>query len=484
MGLFEKIFGPRAKDPQGQQWVTLNNFDTASWSRWSGDAFESDLVRASVDARARHIGKLSVVLSGSAQTSLQNNLMKRPNSWTGWYQFLYRLSVVLDMQCTAFIVPVYNDTYDVIGISMAVPADFELVDVMGTPWLRMRFSNGQTAADELKNIGIMTKYQYLSDYFGTGNTALQPTLELIDIQRQVIQESAKDTSSYRFMATLSNFTKPEDLEKERERFTEKNLKSGRGLLLFPNTYKDIKELDRRQYTVDADQQHAIESRVFNYFGVNEKILSNSATADDLDAFYEGAIEPFAVQLADVLTGMLFSSREQAAGNRVQFSSDRLAYMSTQNKIALIQQMSDRGELTQNEARRILNLPDLPTGNSTIIRGEYYVQSYDDDGNVIPMDGEDDEDYVDDGEDIDAVPDDDADNSDDMGEEEGVEGDTGVSDSPDDSEDFVDDDDLDDLNDQMKEELDALLDQMREMLSRADDGEYDDEEEPDDDSGAA
>ena len=55
MGLFEKIFGPRGKDTSGQRWVTLNNFSGVSWQVWSGDAFESDLVRASVDARARHI---------------------------------------------------------------------------------------------------------------------------------------------------------------------------------------------------------------------------------------------------------------------------------------------------------------------------------------------------------------------------------------------------------------------------------------------
>lgn len=381
MGLLEKIFGPRGKDVQGQQWITLNSYTNASWRAWSHDAFESDLVRAATDARARHISKLSVILNGSGKPALQRTLSVRPNSWQTWSQFLYRLSVVLDLQCTAFIVPVYSATYDILGISLAVPTDFELVDVNGEPWLRMRFSNGTVASDQLSNVGIMTRFQYLSDYFGTGNDALDATLELIDIQRQGIKAAAENSATYRFMATLGNFAMPEDMAKERERFTEYNLKreAGGGLLLFPNTYKDVKELTQKQYSIDAEQQKAIESRVFNYFGVNEKILNNSATADDLDAFYEGAVEPFAVQLADVLTNMLFTAREQVAGNRIQLSADRLAYMSTQNKISLIQQMSDRGELTMNEARRILNLPDLPDGDRTIIRGEYRIQG-DDNGN--------------------------------------------------------------------------------------------------------
>ncbi len=461
MGLFEKIFGPRGRDKTGNLWFSLNNYESVAWRSWSGEAFESDLVRAAADARARHISKLSVVLTGGGNPPMQRRLAMRPNSWQTWSQFLYRLSVIVDMQCTAFIVPVYTPTYDIIGISLVVPSDFELVDVNGVPWLRMRFSNGNVASDELSRIGIMTKFQYLSDYFGTGNGALDSTLELIDIQRQGIKGAAKNSSIYRFMATLSNFSKPEDLAKERERFTENNLRTdtGGGLLLFPSTYKDIKELDRKQYSVDADQQKVIESRVFNYFGVNEKILNNSATADDLDAFYEGAIEPFAIQLADVLTFMLFSDREQAAGNRVQFSADRLAYMSMQSKINLVMQMSDRGELLQNEARRILNLPDLPGGNKTIIRGEYYYQEYDEDGKLI--DDEDDGYEDDDAEDF-------AEEDEGFDEEETEE---------DDDLDAEEDDEAAELMDEMQEQLEELIDNMKEIIDKAENGEL---EEPEDD----
>lgn len=474
MGLFNWIFGNRIKDTTGaERWVTLNNYSTSSFRSWSGDAFESDLVRASVDARARHISKLSVVLTGSAKESLQKRLQMRPNSWQTWSQFLYRVSAVLDLQCTAFIVPVYSKTYDILGITVVIPQDFELVEFNGVPWLRMRFNNGDVASDELSNVGIMTKYQYLSDYFGTGNSALNDTLELINIQRQGISEAAKNSATYRFMASMTNFTKPEDLAKERERFTDHNLKTaaGGGLLLFPNTYKDIKELDNKKYSVDADEQKAIESRVFNYFGVNEKILSNSATADDLDAFYEGAIEPFAIQLADVLTNMLFSQREQTSGNRVQFSADRLAYMSTQNKIQLIQMASDRGELMQNEARRILNLPDLPDGNRTIIRGEYYVQQYGDDGQILTIEDETEDDIVD--EPIDDQFTDDEEPIDD----EDLTGDNEFGDTEDIAE--ISEEDEDSFDD-LQEQLDMMVDDLREYIDRANDGEFDEEDAEDED----
>ena len=125
MGLFEKIFGPRGRDKNGDRWVSLNNYESVAWRSWSGEAFESDLVRASADARARHISKLSVFLTGNGNPTLQRRLTMRPNSWQTWSQFLYRLSVIVDMQCTAFIVPVYTPTFDVVGISIVVPSKWK-----------------------------------------------------------------------------------------------------------------------------------------------------------------------------------------------------------------------------------------------------------------------------------------------------------------------------------------------------------------------
>lgn len=384
MSLFDKIFTRHPKSEDGQTWLTLNGYDTAAFHKWSGNAFESDIVRASVDARARHISKLMISINGNGKPTLSKKLLQRPNAWQTWSQFLYRLSVVLDLNCTAFIAPVYSQTFDIEGLCVVIPQEYELVNVGGEAWIRLRFANGNIASDKLTNFGIMTKYQYMSDYFGTGNSALDATLELIDIQRQGIQAAAENSATYRFMATLGNFAKPEDLAKERERFTKENLKSdvGGGLLLFPSTYKDVKEITNKQYSVNADEQKAIQDRVFNYFGVNDKILNNSAKADDLDAFYEGAIEPFAVQLADVVTGMIYTPNEQTYGDRVEFSTDRLSYMTTQAKIQLIRDMSDRGELTKNEGRKLLGLPPLADGDATILRGEYYTTQYDKDGNVV------------------------------------------------------------------------------------------------------
>ena len=125
--------------------------------------------------------------------------------------------------------------------------------------------------------------------------------------------------------------------------------------------------------VDAEQMAVIKSNVFEYFGVNEDILQNKFDSETWAAFYEGCVEPYAVQFSEVMTRMLFTFREQTEGNLVMATSNRLQYMSNADKLAVSAQMADRGLLTRNEIREIWNLPPLPEpyGSQLPIRGEYY-----------------------------------------------------------------------------------------------------------------
>ena len=225
----------------------------------------------------------------------------------------------------------------------------------------------------------MTKFQYSDDFFGESNAALTPTMELIDIQNQGIQEAVKNSATFRFMARVSNFTKSEDLTKERERFTNENLKkeSG-GVLLFPNTYSDIKQIQSSPFVIDAQQMAAIKTNVFNYYGVNDDILQNKAYGDAWSAFYEGGIEPFAIQFSDVTTKMLFSEKERAAKSFIMATANRLQYMSNSEKLNVSAQMADRGIMNRDEIREIWNLPPIPNGmgQAYSIRGEYYLLGID------------------------------------------------------------------------------------------------------------
>lgn len=377
MGLFEKIFGNRPK-PQGEYqgvFKLLNGY-TPKFTSWGGGVYESELIRAAINARATHISKLKVETKGAAKPALQVKLAHGPNEFQTWSQFLYRLSTILDVHNTAFICPIWDDLGQPSGIYAPLPSKCELVQYAGVPYLRYEFGWHEKAAIELSYCGIMTKFQYRDDFFGESNHALFPTMDLIHIQNQGIQEGVKSAATYRFMAQLSNFAKAEDLAKERKRFTAENFArdaDGGGLLLFPNTYQNIKQVDVKPWVVDAEQMDAIKSNVYQYFGINEDVLTNKAYGDAWTAFYEGAIEPFAIQFSEVMTKMLFTFREQSQGNLVMATANRLQYMSNSDKLAVSAQMADRGLMSRNEIREIWNLAPLPEpiGSQLPVRGEYY-----------------------------------------------------------------------------------------------------------------
>jgi len=375
MGLFDFFLKNRPK-PRGEYGGTfemLNGY-MPHFTSFGGSVYESELIRAAINARATHVSKLRVEFNGTARPALQNKLKHGPNKLQTWSQFLYRLSTILDVHNTAFIVPVYDQYGEVSGIFAPLPKTCSVVKYGGTPYLRYQFSWGDEAAIELSSCGVLTKFQYENDFFGESNQALFPTMDLIHIQNQGIEEGVKSAATYRFMARAANFTKTADLAKERKRFTEENFSrdaQGGGLLLFPNTYSDIKQIEVKPWVVDADQMGVINKAVYEYFGVNEDILTNKAFGDAWAAFYEGAIEPFAIQFSEVMTKMLFTLREQSNGNAVMATANRLQYLSNQDKLNVSSQMLDRGIMSINDVREIWNLPDVEGGDARIIRGEYY-----------------------------------------------------------------------------------------------------------------
>ena len=381
MGLFDKIFRPDKAKKSGdalRQAQTLFRALTAYqpvFTSWGGAIYESEIVRAAIDARARHISKLKVEVIGPANRSLQAKLRQGPNQWQTWSQFLYRTSTILDVNNTAFIVPVFDERMIITGLFPVLPSKCDIIEYKGELWLRYQFRSGQIGAVEYRKCAVLTKHQYMDDFFGDRNTPLGETMSLIHIQNQGIEEGVKNAATFRFMAQLANFAKPEDLAKERERFTRENLSSeseSGGFLLFPNTYKDIKQIDVKPYAIDAEQMKQIRENVFNYFGVSEEVLQNKAKAEDLEGFFDGCIEPFAIQFSEAVTKALFSERERAQGSHLIANANRLQYMSVTQKVQMAKELGDRGAILIDEIRELFNYAPLPDGAGQVapIRGEY------------------------------------------------------------------------------------------------------------------
>lgn len=372
MGLLEKLFPKKYREPVGaSRWEPLTAY-SAVFKTWRGEIYEFDQVRSAIDTLARNTGKLRIDMSGTAKGKMRTKLKIRPNEYQTWYQFWYRTRTIYEMQNNAIIIPILDDMDQITGLFPVLPSSCEVVTYKGIEFLRYKFYGNQAAAIEIEKCGIITKHQYKNDIFGDSNTALNSTLSLLDMNRQAIKSAINESNSFKFMARMTNFAKDSDIEKERQRIKEANLKDKEGfLLLFSNLVGEPKQIDYKPYSVDEKQLTLIDSNIEKYFGVSTEAIKNELTGDKAASFYEGAIEPFAVQASEVITNILFSPIEQSTGNFFMLTANRIQFMTNNDKLNYTSQMADRGLATINELREVWNLPPVEGGDRLIARGEYY-----------------------------------------------------------------------------------------------------------------
>lgn len=371
MGAFDKLFGKiKLKKQLGSFFQMLDGY-TPVFTTYDGGVYEMELTRACIHTFATHCSKLQPNVEGADPYGLKAILDSKPNPFMLSAQFLYKAATIYETQNTCFILPVLDQWDRLIGYYPAAPDQTELREMNGEPFLVYTFGTGEKAAIELSRCGVISKYLYRNDILGESNDALSPTMQLLSTQNQGIAEGIKNSASFRFMATVNNFAKNSDLTKEREKWVADNLgpKSG-GLALFPNSYTNIQQIQSAAKIVDPEQMKLIEGRVYTYFGSNEKILRNEASGDDWSAYYEGKVEPFALQLSQAMTCMTYTANQRTRNNAIFWSANRLQYMTNKDKLQVSQGLFDRGILSTNGVMDIWHLPHVPDGDKRYIRKEY------------------------------------------------------------------------------------------------------------------
>lgn len=371
MGAFDKLFGKiKVKKQLGQFFQMLDGY-TPVFTTYDGGVYEMELTRACIHTFATHCSKLQPTVTGADPTGLKAVLESKPNPFMTSAQFLYKVATIYEAQNTCFILPILDPWDRVVGFYPAAPDQTELREQNGEPFVVYTFGTGEKAAIELSRVGVVSKYLYRNDIIGESNDALNPTMQLLSTQNQGIAEGIKNSASFRFMATVNNFVKGKDLAKERQSWVEDNLgpDSG-GLALFPNTYTNIQQIKSDAKIVDPEQMRLIEGRAYTYFGSNSKILLNQASGDDWSAYYEGKIEPFALQLSQAMTCMTYTANQRTRNDAIFWTANRLQYMTNADKLQVSSQLFDRGILSTNNVMDIWQLPHVEDGDKRYIRKEY------------------------------------------------------------------------------------------------------------------
>lgn len=369
MGIFENLFG-KSKGTINKELRMISGYVPAFTTR-EGGLYEIDLTRAVIANFARHCSKLKPETIGPGNEGLRRMLQNNPNPFMTTPVFLSRVATIYEIHNTVVLIPIEDKLGRVTGIYPILPSQAVLKEYQKELYVVYEF-NGVKGAIEFSRCGIMSQHNYKDDLVGTPNYSLNSTLDVLNTQNQGMIEAIKSSAVIRFMARVAGQLKPKDLEAKQRAFSDANLSSANttGVMVYDDSFEDVKQVEPKPYVIEPKQISSIKDTVYTYFGTNDKILQNSFSSTEWNAYYEGKIEPFAIQLGIVLTNMLFTSREKGFGNEIIITSNRMQYLSNAEKLSTVVQLFDRGFLTHNQGCEIFNLAPRENGDKYYIRKEY------------------------------------------------------------------------------------------------------------------
>lgn len=375
--LFEIIFGRPKNESSERTMLRLLSGYSPTFSAYTGEAYEYDVVRSAVDAIARNAAKLRAKhvrrIEGNVQqthSKLERLLSTRPNPYMDAYSFLYKVVTQLYMRNNAFV---YIDLDPITGeVRAFYPVLAASVDLLEGPdkliYARFRFFSGQKMTLPYEDLIHLRRFYFEHDFYGADNTkALRSTLELVKAGDEGIINAIKSSAFLRGILKFTNMLKPDDIKEQRDKFVKDYLDiTNNGGVAATDAKAEYIPLESKPQMVDAKQMAAIKEKVWDYFGVNDKIVRSTYNENEWNAFYESTLEPLAIQMSLAFSAALFTERELGHGNEIVFEANRLQYASMGTKLALVS-MVDRGAMTPNEWRSVLNLGPIDGGDKPIRR---------------------------------------------------------------------------------------------------------------------
>ncbi|OBZ13935.1 hypothetical protein A7975_10830 [Bacillus sp. FJAT-26390] len=343
---------------------------------FSGDAYDSDTVRAAADAFARNVGKLKAKhirrLDGEVSYPKNSNvewlLQTRPNQFMNAYIFYYRLATQFLMSNNAFIWVKRDAMNRIEGFYPLTSSGVELIDVSGQMAVKFRFYDGNEYAAPYFDVIHLRRFFYQNDMFGeTNKRALNPILDLIAATNAGLKNAVKTSAILRGILKFGSMLKEDDMKKQTEAFKRDYLDaSNHGGIAATDSKAEYQELKSDPKMIDDKLMTAMADKVYDYFGTNKKIIQSNYSEEEWNAFYESMIEPFALQMGLEFTAKVFSDRQQGHGNEILFEANRLQYASNDTKVKIIETLVDRGMMSINQGLEVFNLPPIEGGEKRIM----------------------------------------------------------------------------------------------------------------------
>lgn len=364
--LLNFIFGKKDKGDSATKFVDfkLLNGENVYFSKISDNIYDSKVARECIDRIATHCAKLvpKHIQDGRGHVKGDINYMLEyePNPIMTKFDFLYKIVSQLYTNSNTFVFIAKDGDGNITGFYPVLAHDEKLLeDKAGNIFLQFKFINRNEYTLPYFELIHLRKFYNENDFFGTNNKALYTDLETVHTASEGIKNAIKTAMSIKGIIKYNAILKDEDIKKNKDRFVKDfiglNNKSGIASL---DGKGDFKEINLNPITLSESQLKQVNYNIFDYFGVSEKIINNDFSENEWNAFYEGVVEPIAIQMSDEFTRKIFSKNAIKKGHRIFFTTNRLQYASLATKVKLIHELAPYGMLKTDEGREIIDLPPL------------------------------------------------------------------------------------------------------------------------------
>lgn len=363
--LYELLF-QKKEQPQKQTETFLQMLNSYNpyFTTIGDNLYESKIARQCIDRIATHCAKLiprhiqkqtNNFINGDINFILQN----RPNPLMSTYDFIYKTISMLYTDSNAFVFIQKDDRGMIKAFYPVLATTYELLqDNSGKIYLEFNFVNGKTYTLPYLELIHLRLFYNKHDIYGEKSGILKPELETALASSEGIKNAIKTSNNLKGILKFTNtMMKEKDIKANKDAFVRDFLTmENAGGIAGLDAKAEFQEVNIKPITLDKAQLEQVNNNVYDYFGISEEIVQNKFTPDQWNAFYEGVIEPRAIQLSDEFTYKIFDDRSIKEGHRIIFTANRIQYLAPKDKREILQTVLPYGLLTKDEALEILDLP--------------------------------------------------------------------------------------------------------------------------------
>lgn len=380
MSLFDKIF---KKGPKEQKYIQMMNGMLPVFSQFGTNIYASDVVQQVLKCIVDELKKLQpthirqqdtdpIPVKGNVQ-----NILNNPNPIMTTTEFLEKISYMLLMNYNVFIIPTYEvwteDEVDASGNRIKVerrryealwpikPTQVDFIeDAAGRIYVKFTFANGHVSTINYNDV-IHIKYNFSVNDFMGGNEMGQPDhqalIQTLDLNHTLLQGVAKAMKASYAVNAVVKYNTLMDEGKTQKALTEleRKLMNNESGFLPIDIKSEFIPIEKKIALIDKPTLEFVDSKILRTWRVPLCILQGDYTPQQYEAFYQSCLEPIIISMSQAFTKKIFTQRQISFGNQIMLYPEALVFMTMDQKLRMIENLSPTGGLFENEKRAIFGM---------------------------------------------------------------------------------------------------------------------------------